>query len=53
MHPGDEELLDASWILAFDEDGNDFALAARTTALTTEALARAGDVMAVNGSARR
>jgi hypothetical protein len=33
--PEDEE-LDASWIIAFDEDGNDLALAAQLAAMTPE-----------------
>ena len=35
MGPEDEE-LDASWIIAFDDDGNDLALAAQLAAMTPE-----------------
>ncbi len=36
MGPESEEPLDASWIIAFDEEGNDLALAAQLAAMTPE-----------------
>jgi hypothetical protein len=36
MNPESEEPLDASWIIAFDEEGNDLALAAQLAAMTPE-----------------
>ena len=35
-----DEPLDASWIIAFDEEGNDLALAAELAAMTPEQRAR-------------
>ena len=36
----DNEPLDASWIIAFDEEGNDLALAAELAAMTPKQRAR-------------
>lgn len=36
MKPESEEPLDASWVIAFDEEGNDLALAAQLAAMTPE-----------------
>jgi hypothetical protein len=34
--PGSDEELDPSWIIAFDDEGNDLALAAELAAMTPE-----------------